>query len=153
MIGTTDSLVALAVLAAIVGPALTYYAAKRQHSGRIETTSAEALWQEGKDIRDHLTKVTNDQEAHITKLETSVSLLSTELAAAREEIRQLQATVLSSKTLSDALTAQVLTLQEELRQVRQDLSASQQTVAQQATQISQLLQTLGSAKDTLNGTP
>jgi hypothetical protein len=43
---------AIALLAALVGPLITYLVAARRFSGKIETTEARDLWAESASIRD-----------------------------------------------------------------------------------------------------
>jgi predicted RNase H-like nuclease (RuvC/YqgF family) len=81
----------VAVLA-LVGVAVTafggYIIAKHQRSGKIDTTDADTLWQEGKDLREFLKDRIRALEAEVKDLKFEVRELKLEIAGLRAELRK-----------------------------------------------------------------
>jgi hypothetical protein len=65
-----------------------YIIAKHQRSGKVDTTDAADLWQEGKDLRDFLKERIRACEAEVKDLKFEVRELKLEMAGLRAELRK-----------------------------------------------------------------
>lgn len=82
----------LALAGAIVTTLGGYIIVKHQRSGKIDTTDAGVLWQEGKDLRDFLVSRIEAQESNIAELKFELRGCQDEVALLREELKKLWAT-------------------------------------------------------------
>lgn len=90
--------VVIALLAAVIGPLLTYIAASRKLSGRIGTSEAASLWQESQSIRQDYRDRINESERRQAHLEERVAkleeknneLMKENLVLRRENLDQAQ---------------------------------------------------------------
>jgi predicted RNase H-like nuclease (RuvC/YqgF family) len=87
--------IAIAVAAAILGPLLTYLAAAKRLSGRINTSEATSLWAESAAMRqDYLARITQLNgtiqrcEARVQELEAYVETLREMNGALRDKLKQ-----------------------------------------------------------------
>lgn len=78
----------LAFSGAAVTAAGAWIIAKHQRSGKVDTTDAAGLWQEGKDLRDFLVSRIEAQSMEIAALKIEVRDLRAELAVLRTELKQ-----------------------------------------------------------------
>ena len=88
----------LAILTAAISGLVAYQIAKRQHSGRIETSAAADLWNESRSIREVLkqqvSELTKDlEQSHVERLQfkTELEQLKLSLVEAQGQNRQLAA--------------------------------------------------------------
>lgn len=88
----------LAILTAAISGLVAYQIAKRQHSGRIETSAAADLWAESRSIREILkqqvSELTKDlEQSHVERLKfkTELEQLKLSLVEAQGQNRQLAA--------------------------------------------------------------
>ncbi len=80
---------ALLTLFGVVVTALgAYIIAKHQRSGKVDTTDAAVLWQEGKDLRDFLVSRIEAQSAEIAALKIEVRECKHEVASLRLELKE-----------------------------------------------------------------
>jgi predicted RNase H-like nuclease (RuvC/YqgF family) len=87
--------ITIAVFAAIIGPLLTYLAAAKRLSGRINTSEATSLWAESAAMRqDYLTRITQLNtslercETRVHDLEDYVDKLREMNGALKDKLRQ-----------------------------------------------------------------
>lgn len=81
-------LVGLLALAGVIVTAVGgFVIAKHQRSGKVDTTDASVLWQEGKDLRDFLVARIEAQSAEITALKIEVRECKHEVAQLRAELK------------------------------------------------------------------
>lgn len=82
----------LPALLALAGAAVTafgaYVIAKHQRSGKVDTSDAAVLWQEGKDLRDFLVARIEVQSAEIVALKTEVRECKLEVSALRRDLHE-----------------------------------------------------------------
>lgn len=80
---------ALLTLAGVAVTAIgAYVIAKHQRSGKVDTTDAAVLWQEGKDLRDFLVARIEAQSAEIAQLKIEVRDLKLEVLGLRAELKE-----------------------------------------------------------------
>ena len=81
----------VAVLA-FAGVAVTafggYIIAKHRQSGKVDTSDAHDLWEEGKDLRSFLVARIEAQETEVKELKAEVRELKLEVAGLRVELRE-----------------------------------------------------------------
>ena len=81
--------VAVLALAGVVVTAFGgYIIAKHQRSGKVDTTDAADLWQEGKDLREFLKNRIIALESEVKELKFEVRELKLEIAGLRAELRK-----------------------------------------------------------------
>ena len=82
----------LPLLLALAGAAVTavgaYVIAKHQRSGKVDTSDAAVLWQEGKDLRDFLVARIEAQSSEIAALKIEVRECKQEVSALRAELKE-----------------------------------------------------------------
>lgn len=81
----------LAVAAAMAAAVGTYLVARRQTSGRIDTSDAKTLWEESQQMRAELRAEVLTLRAEASRLRAEVGHLNLEIQGLRDEIRGLQA--------------------------------------------------------------
>lgn len=92
--------IAVGLAGVIVAPMLAFWAARRTSSGKIATSDATDLWNEGQKIRDFLNKQVADLRADLDKAKTEsgaeISRLESMLMEKEREIIRL-ATILGER--------------------------------------------------------
>ena len=82
----------LPALLALAGATVTalgaYVIAKHQRSGKVDTSDAAVLWQEGKDLRDFLVARIEVQSAEIIALKNEVRECKLEVAGLRRDLHE-----------------------------------------------------------------
>ena len=105
--------VVLGVVGALVSAAGAYIIAKRQRSGRIDTTEAETLWAESQAMRTELRNRAETLEAEVIALRAELAAQRIESAAMREEMVALRQEGIVLRAESVALREEMVTLREE----------------------------------------
>ena len=77
----------LALVGVIVTAFGGYIIAEHRRSGKIDTTDADTLWQEGKDLREFLKDRIKALEAEVKDLKLEVRELKLEVTSMRAELR------------------------------------------------------------------
>jgi len=80
-----------ALLAAVVGPILSFLIAARRFSGKIETTEASDLWEESRAIRDWSMQRINALQGVVARLEARLEALELERDQLHREVNTLRA--------------------------------------------------------------
>jgi chromosome segregation ATPase len=102
----TPVLIAIAGFAgAIVSAIVAIYVAKRQHSGRIETTEAEKLWDEGAAMRKELRDEVLFVRAENLSLRTQQQSMQYELGELKQKTITLEAEISALKAALAILKA------------------------------------------------
>jgi hypothetical protein len=84
-----EFLVGILTLAGVVVTAAgSWIIAKHRLSGKVDTTDAAVLWQEGKDLRDFLVSRIEAQSAEIAALKIEVRECKHEVANLRQELKE-----------------------------------------------------------------
>lgn len=81
----------LALAGAVVTAIGAFVIAKHQRSGKVDTTDAAVLWQEGKDLRDFLMSRIEAQESDIAALKFELRGCRDEVAHCLDELKKLWA--------------------------------------------------------------
>lgn len=103
----------LGVVGAVISGAVAYTIAKRQRSGRIDTTEAETLWAESQAMRKELRDEAEICRAEVSTLRTEMVAIRTESAAMREELVALRQEGIVLRAESVSLREEMVTLREE----------------------------------------
>lgn len=116
---------AIPVILGVVGAGLSalaaYAIAKRQRSGKIDTTEAETLWAEGQSMRQELRAETIELRQEIVALRAEAvaarnesSSMRVELSALREESIVTHTTMATLREECAALSAEIVSLREQM---------------------------------------
>lgn len=108
--------VVLGVLGAALSALAAYAIAKRQRSGKIDTTEAETLWAEGQAMRQEL-------RAETVTLREEVLALRTEAVAARNESSSLRVELATLRAESTETHKAMATLREECAALHAEIVA------------------------------
>lgn len=84
-----NATLAVALIAAVLGPLVAYVTTSRKLSGKIGTSDADALWRESKDVREFTAEQLKIANARISTLEELISSLRKRLDRADDHNEDL----------------------------------------------------------------
>lgn len=137
-----DLTVLIPVAVAIVAPIGAYIVAARRMSGKIETSDANALWEESRSIREdyraRLTSVTDrarELEARVAKLESINDALSRENYELKVQIIRMEALIKSLEANITSLKSLIRTLENNIDSQKTPLQHLEKAIDAQKTEV------------------
>ena len=124
LFAVSDSVAAAGLVAGVLAPVLSYYAATRRMSGKIETSEAKDLWNESRSIRELLQHRVEALTNEVERLERRLRTLEEHNAGLLDTIREQR--------------MEVERLHAELREAEAKLAVSVQQVAIKESEVAAL---------------
>ncbi len=103
----------LGVIGAVISGAVAFAVARRQRSGRIDTTEAETLWAESQAMRTELRNEAETCRGEVSALRTEMVAVRAEASVMREEMVTLRQEGIVLRAESVSLREEMVTLREE----------------------------------------
>ena len=105
--------VVLGVIGAAITGAVAYAVARRQRSGKIDTTEAETLWAEGQAMRRELRDEAETCRQEVLALRSEMVAVRAEASVMRQELVAIRQEGIVLRAESVALREEMVTLREE----------------------------------------
>lgn len=113
----------LAALTAISASLVTWLVARRRTSGRVDTTEASTLWQEGAAMRAELRDETVSLRAEMVRMRDEAVVLRSEASTLRGEASSLRDEMAALRAESALLREETIRLNVEVAQLRDHITS------------------------------